>query len=1348
MSSIELEAEVVDPLYVADRFYRRVTSKLTLIPWDSPSDSYLQIEPITEELTCEKSQRVTIRYTAKKGDTIQFYHQVLSRGRIVQQGSHQRTFYFNEDAFEDDSTKIFSDTVVGNSVSLSNVGEFVLSFIPKATMSPIARLLVFYVRENGEIIADSKMFRIQKCLMNKVRLNFRHKQQYPSTEATMLLSASPFSICGIGLVDKSIQLLSKDTKFNKEKLFQWMESHDVSSDTEPRRSRKHRCNPYPLPQQRRGSFSAWRMDYELDGFPEFYFNEDRADSVNAFENAGIVVLTDLKLETRKCTLRDPFPHGISRHPYITAKSRSFDQLHHEAHFIPQRLSIPTTKVPDELDIQEIPESTPKSTEEIRSYFPETWLWEIQKIDSSGETAMKRQLPHTITEWIGEAVCINSKNGLGFSEKSSITAFQPFFVSLQLPYSVIRDETVPIIVSVFNYLTECLPIKISLEPSEDFHLTSESSSHKMCVCGGKSETHHFKLRPISLGQVNITVYGFSVEGDDEICGNEVTARLSARDAITKQLLVEAEGFPKEEVFNYFICPEATNGSYSSEVDLLLPENVVDGSARAYVSVSSDLMAQALNGLKSLVKLPVGCGEQNMVLFAPNIFVLDYLSATGKITEDLKEDCLNNMRKGYQRELQYRRNDGSYSAFGKSDRQGSLWLTAFVLKSFGQARRFMDIDENDLLISSQWILNRQFENGCFEPSGRILHKDMKGGLNQGEQSLAPLTAYILISLLESGAESLNHTAAKNALKCLAADGIPNNYALALYAYATALSREIDTAKQHLKLLDERAVIKDGNKFWETSHKSKSVSVEIAGYYVLALLEVNEQNSIPTSLPVVKWIAQQRNSNGGFVSTQDTIVALQALAKYSALTSQISVDIGLVIQSDELVRGFKLDENNRLVSQRAKLPVLPTVAEIQAVGNGCALVQFSLRYNVKNCSGSEAFDLDVKVVRQGSSSGNTPRIEICMRYKATDETSNMVVVAVKMASGFVPSEWSLDVLQSDQTIRLKRYEVQGNLVNLYFNELTNKLKCFSFNIKNEIDVQDVKPATVKLYDYYQPELEVTKEYVIPPDCVAPNLPELPELLTSTLAEELLPTFDDELLSTLGSTSLPDEPDTGITNVFSNSTVIPHIIQIVDKSAHAEELSDDAKHQSAHAEELSDDASSFQTIENANHLANFVDLTDDPDFPDGIEGNLPISILPPIQSISELNDETAVLDCPVCMNKFPANFTDIYCTSAFALRANVRSGNAKVVKILQDVSYYLQQPQPVKKFAEVKWDERCSCRQLTGGENTIIITGTPITLWSSEKKKHQIHLTSQAHVISSAGKTVQPKELKEARKSCEGDP
>ena len=47
-------------------------------------------------------------------------------------------------------------------------------------------------------------------------------------------------------------------------------------------------------------------------------------------------------------------------------------------------------------------------------------------------------------------------------------------------------------------------------------------------------------------------------------------------------------------------------------------------------------------------------------------------------------------GYQKQLQFRRNDGSYSAFGKRDTVGSVWLTAFVVKTLAAARSYAYID----------------------------------------------------------------------------------------------------------------------------------------------------------------------------------------------------------------------------------------------------------------------------------------------------------------------------------------------------------------------------------------------------------------------------------------------------------------------------------------------------------------------------------------------------------------------------------------------------------------------------------------------------------------------------------
>ena len=37
-----------------------------------------------------------------------------------------------------------------------------------------------------------------------------------------------------------------------------------------------------------------------------------------------------------------------------------------------------------------------------------------------------------------------------------------------------------------------------------------------------------------------------------------------------------------------------------------------------------MGPSINNLHSLIRMPFGCGEQNMLLFVPNIVAIEYLS----------------------------------------------------------------------------------------------------------------------------------------------------------------------------------------------------------------------------------------------------------------------------------------------------------------------------------------------------------------------------------------------------------------------------------------------------------------------------------------------------------------------------------------------------------------------------------------------------------------------------------------------------------------------------------------------------------------------------------------------------
>ena len=47
--------------------------------------------------------------------------------------------------------------------------------------------------------------------------------------------------------------------------------------------------------------------------------------------------------------------------------------------------------------------------------------------------------------------------MGISDTATIKIFQPFFVQMTLPYSVIRGEEIPVTVTIFNYLPNCVAV---------------------------------------------------------------------------------------------------------------------------------------------------------------------------------------------------------------------------------------------------------------------------------------------------------------------------------------------------------------------------------------------------------------------------------------------------------------------------------------------------------------------------------------------------------------------------------------------------------------------------------------------------------------------------------------------------------------------------------------------------------------------------------------------------------------------------------------------------------------------------------------------------------------------------
>ena len=64
----------------------------------------------------------------------------------------------------------------------------------------------------------------------------------------------------------------------------------------------------------------------------------------------------------------------------------------------------------------------------------------------------------------------------------------------------------------------------------------------------------------------------------------------------------------------------------------------------IIISGDVMGPAIDGIERLIKMPYGCGEQNMINFAPTIFVTEYLSQTNQLTPELKDKSVRFMESG--------------------------------------------------------------------------------------------------------------------------------------------------------------------------------------------------------------------------------------------------------------------------------------------------------------------------------------------------------------------------------------------------------------------------------------------------------------------------------------------------------------------------------------------------------------------------------------------------------------------------------------------------------------------------------------------------------------------------------
>ncbi|XP_070581805.1 complement C3-like [Ptychodera flava] len=1077
-------------------------------PYQSASNSYLLINLEAQEIFVGENL-VANAVVTKAEDVSRINYMVVTRGKITHQA-----------------------TVVKEAGVIST-----LSFRVTSEMSPSSRLIVYYINRQNEVVADALWLDIEDVCENRMVVTANHAQRKPGDEAKITVDADPHTLVGLLAVDKAVYLLNNANRLTRQKMFQSMDKFDLG------------CGP-----------------------------GGGQDSKQVFEDSGIMVLTNAGIDMEKreaygCIAaaaarrrrrdlsdlansyegeeRDYCIRGQEPDPDQTncdnRARRIMDQLQTSEEddriaaflrccketFEPDRIgriggfedewTNPDNIFEDESDIQ------------VRSDFPETWIFEDHVVDATGQFSLDVTVPSSLTTWVIQAVGVSRESGMCVAEPFEMTAFKEFFIALNLPYSVVRGEQVEIQAAVFNYGDNELVVRVYLQGVEGLCAGArpgeQSQRKQFNVPGNDATSVTFPVIPMEVGEIPIRIKAFSPAGGD---------------IVEKLLRVVPEGQEKTFVHSVVLdpagqmceagndkCgngqpPNADNAIQSDEfrvkedqlqinlLDIRLPDEVVPGSAKCGVNVIGSLMGPTVkaviegNGLHSLLRQPTGCGEQTLLGLAPDIYVLLYLSRTNQVTEDIEKKAFKFIRDGYNRELTYRNKDtGCFSVW--AGRACSTWLTAFSMKIFCQAKEFIFVDQQVICQATRWLLTMQNEDGSFRENYMVHHKEMTGGVH-GAPSF---TAFVLIALEECDCDAGEMTTAKLGAKSYLERELPNlqrPYTVAIVTYALALtnSEKAGEANQMLKNLavfDEAKNMRywntddssfgSGNKPYWYSRKPSAIAVETTSYALLAQLKLGD---ISYSNPIVVWLTKQRNSQGGFVSTQDTVMALQALAQYTAQTDTPELDLQCEVKSSKdpnFVRNFLIQNDNALIEQHSQVPLIGQL-QIDTRGTGTGQLQVEVRYNVPRTDIEQcAFDIDIQAVeprvgrildlggilgrsRVGRQAGDgrsnyVVNIEVCARYKREGKTS-MAIMDVGLFTGFKPIKEDLEKILNDVDSPVQRYEITDRSVIFYVDEISsdeNEKVCVKFNAKQEYKVGQIQPVAVNVYDYYSPDNECTKFY-----------------------------------------------------------------------------------------------------------------------------------------------------------------------------------------------------------------------------------------------------------------------------------
>uniref|UniRef100_A0A8D0AAI4 NTR domain-containing protein n=1 Tax=Sander lucioperca TaxID=283035 RepID=A0A8D0AAI4_SANLU len=931
---------------------RQASATMVALPYTSQSNNYIHIGVDKAELELGDTLNVNLILKRNENHDTDITYLILSRGQLVKNGRFKTR------------------------------GQILISLTVTVTkeMLPSFRIIAYYHTNGNEVVSDSVWVDVKDSCMGSLRLESSNPS--PSYEPLRMfglkVTGDPGATVGLVAVDKGVYVLNNKHRLTQKKVWDIVEKYDTG------------CTPGGG-KDGMGVFYDAGLLFESNTASGTPYRQGDTDFYHFFFPSAFISM---------------FNFGLS--PLWKDKSELKHFLLHTSSTLYVNLFLHTALFHTEGEGALISCSYMDSDEIVsRTNFPESWLWSDfilpacpQGNPNCDTTTLMRHFPlsHSVTTWQFTGISLSRTHGICVGEPLEVIVRKEFFIDLRLPYSAVRHEQLEIKAILHNYSPDPLTVRVDL--TEEEHVCSSAfkrGKYRQEVKMGAQTTQAvpFIIIPMKEGIYNIEVKA-SVKGS------------LLNDGIRKKLLVVVRKnrlhlgglkIPVKDLVRN--TPTSTQISVTGQILFsALVENVVSG-----------------NSMGTLIVQPGGSGESNMADMTLPVIAVTYLDKTNQwetVGFQKRNEALQHIKTGYQNELAYRKNDGSFAVF--QQKQSSTWLTAYVAKVFAMAHNLVAMQSQHICEAIRFlILNAQQPDGLFREIGYVYSNAMR--------------VRVLISLT-----SILH----------------------LCATKIGLQASIDKAVAYL----ERHL----------HHLSYSYAVAMTSY---ALANENKLNkeilykfAFEEARPVVRWFNTQQNVGGGYGSTQATIMVYQALAEYWASAKEPEYYLNVDILLPGRLRPYKYNFNrDNYYFTRTSEMVSLYYAVPKEKESDCQKFNLSVQLLPGNLVPS-GFSFFLSIF---STLLFNVSVHFVYRYKSKDRDATMSILDIGLLTGFTVNTNDLDLLSKGQAPIIAKYEMntvlseRGSLI-IYLDKVSHtQPKEITFRIHQEMKVGVLQPAAVSVYEYY---------------------------------------------------------------------------------------------------------------------------------------------------------------------------------------------------------------------------------------------------------------------------------------------